>query len=41
MNDYGFDPDTYAAFMEAALEEYAQRIDKERKHGLQQAAQSE
>ena len=29
MNGYGFDPDAYAAFMEAALEEYAQRIDKE------------
>ena len=29
MNNYGFDPDAYAAFEEAALEEYAQRIDKE------------
>ena len=29
MNNYGFDPDAYAAFMEAELEEYAQRIDKE------------
>ena len=29
MNNYGFDPDAYAAFQEAALEEYAQRIDKE------------
>ena len=31
MNNYGFDDDAYAAFMEAALEhyDYASRIDKE------------